>query len=107
MPNQEMPAIVVVTFPAPKDLDEAGLRALIEEAGPNYINVPGLRRKYFLSGDGVGGGIYEWDSRENAEAFYDETWHAEVRQRFGTAPTITIYEAAAIADGVNHELTIF
>ena len=107
MSNQQLPVVVVVTFPTPKEIDRAAMRALIEEAGPNYTNIPGLRRKYFLAGDGVGGGVYEWDSRQNAEAFYDEAWHAEVQKRFGTSPQIAIYDAAGIADGVGHQLEVF
>ncbi|MDJ0926584.1 MAG: hypothetical protein QNJ73_02950 [Gammaproteobacteria bacterium] len=107
MSEQDIPVIAVVTFPAPADLDADALRALLEEAGPNYINISGLRRKYFLSGDGVGGGVYEWDNRQSADAFYDDAWYAFAREQFGATPEIVFYEAAAIADGVEHRLDIF
>ena len=107
MSNQQIPAVVVVTFPTPKEVDRAAMRALIEEAGPKYTSIPGLRRKYFLAGEGIGGGVYEWDSRQNAEAFYDESWHEEVKKRFGAVPQVDIYDAAGIADGVEHQLEVF
>lgn len=107
MASNETPAIAVVTFPTPKEIDRAAMRALIEEAGPNYTNIPGLRRKYFIAGDGVGGGIYEWDSRSNAEAFYGEEWYAAIQERFGAVPKIEIFDAAGIADGVGHQLEVF
>ena len=107
MSNQQIPVVAVVTFPTPKEIDRAAMRALIEEAGPNYTNIPGLRRKYFLAGDGVGGGVYEWESRQHAEAFYNEAWHEELQKRFGATPQIAIYDAAGIADGVGHQLEVF
>ena len=107
MSNQQIPVVAVVTFPTPKEIDRAAMRALIEEAGPNYTNIPGLQRKYFIAGDGVGGGVYEWDSRSTAEAFYGEEWYAAIQERFGAVPQIVIYDAAGIADGVAHKLEVF
>jgi len=39
---------------------------------PRYQGIPGLHRKYFAGNDTHGGGIYEWDSRETAQAFYND-----------------------------------
>ena len=51
---------------------------MFEASAPNYQNVDGLRRKHFLlSDDGrTAGGVYLWDSREQAEALYDEAWRS-------------------------------
>ena len=105
--KQDVPVVAVVTFPAPADMDAPALRALLEEAGPEYTNIPGLRRKYFLSGDGVGGGVYEWENRASADAFYNDDWYKMAQERFGAVPEIVFYGAAAIADGVAHRLDIF
>ena len=107
MLNSSVPVVAVVTFPSSSQLDDAALRRLLEQAGPDYIHVPGLRRKYFLSGDGIGGGVYEWESRASADAFYDEAWYAMAKDRFGSVPEIVFYDAPAIADGVQHQLEIY
>ncbi|MGI9342335.1 MAG: monooxygenase [Gammaproteobacteria bacterium] len=107
MSSDEAAVVAVVTFPVMQQPSGEALRQLLEQAGPDYIDVPGLRRKYFISGDGVGGGIYEWESRRHADAFYDEAWHAEAQMRFGAIPEIVFYDAPAIADGVNHRLEIY
>ncbi len=103
----QIPTVVIVMFPANTDQSTADLRALLESAGPDYINIPGLLRKYFLGGDGVAGGVYEWVDRASAEAFYDTNWYAAMREHAGAEPEVRFYDSPAIADGVNHELTIF
>jgi len=107
MPENKLPTVVIVTFPATTDLDDRALRQLLESAGADYVNVPGLRRKYFLSGDGLGGGVYEWDCRASAEAFYDNAWHAMILERSGAVPDIRFFDSPAIADGVAHRLDVF
>lgn len=107
MPEKDIPIVAIVTFPATANLDGHALRQLLETAGADYINVPGLRRKYFLSGDGLGGGVYEWDCRARAEAFYDDAWYATMRERTGAVPDVRLFESPAIADGIGHRLEIF
>ncbi len=107
MSDDNLPVVAIVIFKTMHSTDSIALRQLLEQAGPAYTNIPNLRRKYFISGDGVGGGIYEWTSRAKALAFYDEAWHSEAKQRFGSVPEITFYDAPAIADGIRHTLEIF
>jgi len=107
MPEKRIPTVAIVTFPAAADLDNRALRHLLETAGADYINVPGLRRKYFLSGDGLGGGVYEWDCRASADAFYDDAWFATMRERSGATPDVRFFDSPAIADGIEHRLDIF
>ena len=47
---------------------------MFESSAPNYQNVDGLRRKHFLLADDgrSAGGVYLWDSREQAEKLYDD-----------------------------------
>lgn len=107
MPAPTIPTVAIVTFPATMNLDNKALRELLETAGADYVDVPGLRRKYFLSGDGLGGGVYEWGSRATAEAFYDEDWYAHMTERSGARPDVRFFESPAIADGIKHELHIY
>ena len=67
-----MRCIAIVRFPAPAGLTGARLRAVLEDGVPRYQGIPGLHRKYFAGNDTRGGGIYEWDSRETAQAFYND-----------------------------------
>jgi hypothetical protein len=103
----QMPVVAIVTFAANTRLSTAEMRELLESAGPAYVAVPGLRRKYFLHGDGVAGGVYEWESRAHADAFYDANWYAAMMARGGERPDVVLFAAPAIADGVQHRLEIY
>lgn len=107
MSETHIPVVAVVTFPAQTDRSTAQMRSLLEEAGPAYVAIPGLRRKYFLSGDGLAGGVYEWERREQAEAFYDEAWYVQMTARSGSRPAVLLFDSPAIADGINHQLDIY
>lgn len=102
-----VPVVVLVLFPATPPADVAALRELLATAGPEYVNIPGLRRKYFLSGEGVAGGIYEWVDGARAAAFHDEAWHADMTRRYGTRPEVRFFDSPAIADGQAGRLDIF
>ena len=59
----------------------------------------GLVRKYYLlSEDGRTGGVYLFDSREDAERFYDAAWRAGNRERLGAEPSIEYFESPVIVD---------
>ena len=107
MTETELPVVAIVTFPMRPDLDAAGFRQLLEEAGPEYTDIPGLRRKYFLAGDGEAGGVYEWESRARAEAFFSADWYAQMQARNGERPSVRLFDAPAIADGVGHHLHLY
>jgi putative monooxygenase ydhR len=91
-------AVVNFALPAPLSTDEA--RAMFEASAPSYQNVDGLRRKHFLLADDgrSAGGVYLWDSREQAEALYDEAWRSRVAARYGSQPQVTFYNSQVTVD---------
>ena len=94
-------AVVNFVLPAPLTTDEA--RAMFEASAPNYQNVDGLRRKHFLLADDgrSAGGVYLWDSREQAEALYDETWRMRLAARYGSEPNVTYYDSPVTVDSTS------
>jgi len=94
----ENPVFTLVKFPSGAPLPPAALAELLRKTSPRYQTVPGLRRKLFLSGPGVGGGWYEWDSRAHAEAFYDDAWRRGMQANYGLVPTIEYFDAPCIVD---------
>ena len=91
-------AIVRFAMPEGKSRDE--LRAAFEASAPLYQDVKGLVRKYYLlSEDGrEGGGVYLFDSREDAERLYDDAWRAGIRERLGAEPSVEYFESPVIVD---------
>jgi hypothetical protein len=60
---------------------------------------PGLIRKQFIyADDGWAGGVYLWETREQAEAFYAGPWLDGIRERYGMDPQIKLFETACITD---------
>jgi hypothetical protein len=93
-----MRCLAIVRFPAPAGLTGARLRAVLEDAVPRYQGIPGLHRKYFLGNESSGGGVYEWDSRERAEAFYNDAWRERLRTVYGATPTVEYFDVHAVVD---------
>jgi hypothetical protein len=91
---------VLWTYAVPPQLTEAAIRSQFEAVAENYLAVPGLIRKYFgFTEDGKSViGIYLWQSREAADAFYSPEWIAGVTERWGAAPVKSDWVVPVVAE---------
>ena len=80
--------IVVVQFDLPKRTEEQAIKGGTGTA-PIYrdLGTKGLIRKDYLNGETGTGGVYLWESRAAAEAWFTEARMAELTKRFGARPT--------------------
>jgi hypothetical protein len=98
-------ALVEIPLPGPKrDID--GVTAQSVEATRIFHEVPGLRRKYFLNSEAGGGGIYEFESREAALAWFDDGWADWMEGRFGVRPTLRLFENPVVLDNEAGEVRV-
>jgi hypothetical protein len=90
----------IVRFPLPAAVTADQYRAMCRHAAPDFRTPGGLLSKQFLlTEDGRGGGgVYLWESREAAEAFYTAGFRALIRERFGVEPQITYFETPVVVD---------
>ena len=89
----------IVRFPLGKNLTLDAAKDLFEKSVPNYEAAPGLARKYYLFGeDGLGGGVYLWHSKADAQKQYSQAWHDMIAQKFGSPPEILYYDTPVIVD---------
>ncbi len=60
----------------------------------------GLIRKYYvLSKDGLtAGGVYLWQSQEEAERLFTEDWKKFIRDKNGAEPSVTYFESPVVVD---------
>ena len=95
-----MAVTAIVRFALPEDKTRESAKAAFEASAPLYRGVQGLIRKYYLlSEDGrTGGGVYLFESREDAERLYDAAWRAGIRERLGAEPSIEYFESPVIVD---------
>jgi len=57
-----------------------------------------IRKQFIYAEDGWAGGVYLWQTRAAAEAFYTGPWLEGIRERYGMDPQIKFFETACITD---------
>jgi hypothetical protein len=92
--------VAYVSFKVGDDIDKDTAREIFSKVADAYLDVPGLIRKYFvISDDHVGGGIYLWESREQAEALYNgPVWAPRIRELYGVDPEINWFHCPVVAE---------
>ena len=76
------------TYVAPPELTESVIRKQFVDVADRYLGVPGLIRKYFGFTEDAHSviGIYLWETKQDADAFYTAEWMAGVTERWGSVP---------------------
>lgn len=92
---------VLVQFPLPGSLSVEAARQQFEQSAPRFQNVEGLVRKYYLlSEDGkTAGGVYLWKREELARQAHAR-FSADIKERFGVAPSVTYFKSPVIVDNI-------
>lgn len=96
---------VIVEFRLPQPISRPQARETFLGTAPKYRGLPGLIRKYyFLTQDGTrAGGVYLWQSREDADHLYTEEWKAFVESKYGSRPELTYLDTPVVVDNVSNE----
>ena len=74
----------------------------IQASGPDYKDIPGLIRIYFgIAEDGKSVvEIYLWQSKSDADRFFNDEWEIEVYRRWQAAPMRRQdFETPLVVDG--------
>ena len=97
-----------VRYKLPPDTDYASCRAHFHKIAPGFRGVKGLISKHFIwSESGWAGGVYQWETREDAKAFYSGAWLAGIVERYGMQPQIEFYEVFAVTDNDRDIVDLF
>jgi len=97
---------VLVRFKLPQPISTTQAKEIFLGTAPKYLGMPGLIRKYyFVASDGAeAGGIYLWQSRQDAEQVYTEEWKAFVRSKYGSEPSLSFLETPVVVDNLTQEI---
>ena len=97
---------VIWTFNVPAGTSKAQLIETIKGSAHTYEGIPGLIRKcYGIAPDGGSlAGIYLWESREAADAFYTSDWVAMVTKRWGSPPRRQDWETPMVVESAERRL---
>ena len=89
----------IVEYTLPPSIGRQECLEHFTKIATGFREVPGFLRQHFLYSEaGVGGGVYLWESREDAERFYAGPWLEGIRRRDGVDPTSTYFETLVICD---------
>ncbi len=89
----------IVQYRLPPSIDLKACAEHFRKIAPGFRSVPGLIRKQFIyAEDGWAGGVYLWESRADAEAFYTGPWLEGIRERYGMDPQIKYFHTACVTD---------
>ena len=99
--------IVIVQFDLPNVPEETVItRSLPNTTIYRNLGKKGLIRKDYINGDKGAGGVYLWDSRKSAEAWFTEDLLADLTKRFGVRPKLTWYDTHITVDNVKNETRV-
>ena len=88
-----------VRYKLPPHIDHDACREHFHKIAPGFQQVRGLISKHFIwSESGWAGGVYQWQTVEDARRFYSGPWLDGIRQRYGMDPQIKFFETACITD---------
>jgi hypothetical protein len=98
-------ALVQIPLDGPKRA-EAEVIAQSLASTTIFHDVKGLRRKYYLNSAAGGGGIYEFETRADAEAWFNDGWADWMEGRFGVRPTLTLFDNPVVLDNEAGEVRV-
>jgi Putative mono-oxygenase ydhR len=97
----------IVRYPLPAGIGREACRAHFERIAPGFGTVPGLIQKQFIwSENGVAGGVYCWQSLEDARRFYQGPWLDGILERYGAYPEIEYFTTFAVTDNPGGRVTL-
>ena len=96
----------IVNFKLPADIDAKKAAELFKSSAAKYRGLKGLVRKYYLFDEQsrIGGGVYLWQSRADADAVYTPQWKAYIAERYGTPPDIRYFETSVVVDNESDKI---
>jgi hypothetical protein len=97
-------AITTYNLPTPMTREEA--QSAFLSTASKYQGVAGLLRKYYYLSQGgrTIGGVYLWNSRAEAEAMFNDSWRAFMREKYRTDPLVAYFDCPVIVDNVSNEI---
>jgi hypothetical protein len=95
----------IVRYELPATIKRADCLAHFHKIAPGFGDVKGLIRKQFIwSETGIAGGVYQWESIEDARAFYTGPWLDGIVERYGNYPDIEYFTTFAVCDAQTGEV---
>ena len=100
--------IAIVTMQTPGvDHDTAVEVSLSSTEKFSAMKEKGLLMKYYLSKDSGGsGGVYVWQSKEDADAWYTPEWSGRLEATYGAKPDVVFYDSFVQVDNTRDQVVV-
>jgi hypothetical protein len=94
------PVVVIVKVAKPWYAPNWLVERKMRDAVPQYRQIPGLIFKIFSFArpDSEFGGIYLWQDRTTAQAWFGPAWYKRVRDERGVEPDVRMFDATRVFD---------
>lgn len=97
----------VVRYKLPPSIDYNACLAHFSKIAPGFREAKGLISKHFIwSETGTAGGVYQWETLEDAKAFYSGPWLDGIVARYGMRPEIEYFTVFALTDNKQGTVTV-
>jgi len=97
----------IVRYRLPPGIGREECRDHFRTIAPGFGTVPGLIRKQFIwSESGIAGGVYQWESIDDANRFYQGPWRDGIKARYGSDPEIEAFTTVAVTDNPGGVVTL-
>ena len=94
-------------YQLPSSIDRKGCLAHYEKIALDFRGINGLIRKHFIYRDHrIAGGVYQWETRNDAVIFYSGSWLAGIIERYGTEPEIECFTVFCINDNQANDVCV-
>ena len=99
--------VVRVLFPVSAGTDVGELKKKMAATAVKYEGLEGLTRKYYVLSDDQKqvGGIYLWENREVAEAWYNDGWYDAMTEAWGERPFVEYQDCLVVVDNEVNKTT--
>jgi hypothetical protein len=97
----------IVRYKLPATIGRDDCREHFKKIAKGFGEAKGLIRKQFFWGEsGTAGGVYQWETLDDAKRFYQGAWLSGILERYGMYPEIEYYTTFAIVDNPGGIVTV-
>jgi hypothetical protein len=96
----------ITRFQLPPGVPTEAVKKGFLEVAPHFKQPSGLLRKYFLISEDrkTGGGVYLWNSMEQARTFSEGVLRQMIRDKFHLEPSIEYFDSPVVVDNLSSEI---
>lgn len=97
----------IVQYDLPSDIGRDACREHFRKIAKGFAEVKGLIRKQFIwNENGTAGGVYHWETIDDAKRFYQGPWLDGILERYKMYPRIEYFVAVAVTDNSQGTITM-